>query len=142
VRRTTSAIAALIVALFVYGTILVLLFVRMTRVFIVCHFHGSAPPPPPPVVSVVGGQVHVFSVTVPLGVVIGTAAVPAVWWLTATLYDGRLRRDRERRGLCLECGGRLAGKRGRCPRCGERFERSLPHTSVEFATGQKSLSHR
>jgi hypothetical protein len=78
----------------------------------------------PPFIAIANGQVHVFGHTLPLTVVIAAAAILPIWWLAARMYDSNLRHTRERLGQCLECGQPLSGKRGRCPGCGERFERS------------------
>jgi hypothetical protein len=137
VRRIVTTIAALAVAFLIYGTLLVLLVQRMTAVLIVCDLRGTPRSAPPPPIRVVDGQVHVPGATVPLMTVIGAATVPPLWWLTATLYDAKVRRTRERLGQCLECGQPLSKRRGRCPRCGVRFERAPLPPPLSTATPRK-----
>ena len=140
-RQFLTTIAALFVALMIYGALIVMLFQRMTSVLIVCTLQGTARSSPP-LIAIANGQVHVFGHTLPLTAVIAAAAVPPIWWLAARMYERNLRRTRERLGQCLECGQPLSGKRGRCPGCGERFERSLPLLPLSLQSTRKSLAHR
>ena len=121
--RPFTLVAALCVALLIYVAIVALLVKRASRLI---HVTVAAPPARTiPTIGIEDGRVHVLGRSIPLVAVVGTTAVPPVWWFAAVVYDGRVRRTRERRGQCLVCGFALSGKRGRCPCCGERFERSL-----------------
>ena len=126
------------VALGVYGTLLVLLVLRLTRMLIVCVLIGTPRKPPPLLISIADGQVYVLGHPIPLLAVVGAAAIPPLWWWAARVYDARLRGERERLGQCLECGRPLCGNRGRCPGCGDRFERSFVRERIALVTPRKT----
>ncbi|MGB7158120.1 MAG: hypothetical protein WBD40_08645 [Tepidisphaeraceae bacterium] len=118
-----TLIAALCVALLIYLAVVALVVQRINRMIHVT-VGVSAGHRSTPTIRVEDGQVHFLGRAIPLIAVISTTAIPPVWWLAATIYDSKLRRTREQFGQCLQCGQTISGKRGRCPRCGERFERS------------------
>jgi hypothetical protein len=136
-----SQFTTLCVALTIYGVLLVMVAQRINRMLIVCVLTGS-PRQTPPLTWIADGQVHVLGQIVPLIAVIGASAIPPLWWWAARVYDQRLRRDRARLGGCLECGQPLAGQRGRCPECGERFERSGVRERIVLVAPRKTLAHR
>ena len=138
-RRAVTSIIALCLALAIYGTLVALIIVRLNRMLIVCVLKGT-PRSPLPIISIADGQLQVFGHTVPLLAVIGSAAVPPLWWAAANFYDANLRRGREIRGECLHCGRPLKGKRGRCPRCGERFERAPARLPLNPRTPGKKIA--
>ncbi len=123
--RPMTLIATLCVALLIYLAIVGLIVQRLNRMFFVTCLIGSSREPAPSV-RIEGGRVTFLGHSAPLIAVMGTAAIPPIWWLASTMYAANLRRAREQGGRCLECGEPLVKKRGRCPCCGERFERSLP----------------
>jgi hypothetical protein len=54
------------------------------------------------------------------------ALVPALW-VAWEVYRRTRRRDRERLGLCVNCGTELPeAKHGRCPKCRRRYENRRP----------------
>ncbi|HEV2296393.1 MAG TPA: hypothetical protein VGR35_21295 [Tepidisphaeraceae bacterium] len=124
----------LVFALLIYLAIIGLLVQRLNRMIFVTVGISSTSQPEP-IVRVADGQVILLGRPVPLVAVVGSAAIPLVWWLASVTYAANLRRTRERLGQCLECGQGLSAKRGRCPRCGERFEcfvHVVPPTPAEF----------
>ena len=122
--RPMTLVATLCVAFLIYLIVIVLLFQRVNRMIGVTVRMGSSPHADP-LVRVQDGKVSFLGHSAPLIAVIGTTSIP-IWWLASTMYAANLRRTRERLGQCVECGGPLRKKRGRCQRCGERYERSLP----------------
>lgn len=132
--RPLTLIAALCVALLIYLAIAGLIVQRLNRMFFVTCLIGSSREPAP-TVGIEGGRVKFLEHSAPLIAVMGTAAIPPIWWLASTVYAGNVRRTRELLGQCVECGEPLIKKRGRCPRCGERFEQNLsrePMTPVIY----------
>ena len=127
--RPMTLIATLCVAFLIYLIVVVLLFQRVNRMLGVTVRIGSSPHADP-LVRIQDGNVSFLGYAVPLIAVIGTTSIPPVWWLASTMYAANLRRTRERLGQCVECGEPLLKKRGRCRRCGERFERSLPREPI------------
>jgi hypothetical protein len=123
--RPMTLIATLCVAFLIYLIVVVLLFQRVNRMIGVTVRMGSSPQADP-LVRIDDGKIRFHGLSVPLIAVIGSTAIPPVWWLASTMYAANLRRTRKRLGQCVECGEPLRKKRGRCRRCGERFERSLP----------------
>ncbi len=117
--RPLTFVAALCVALLIYLTLTALVVQRLNRMI---HVTLGASPSSTPLIRVADGQVFILGHAAPLLAVIGTASIPPTWWLASVIYASKLRRTRERLGRCLECGLPLSAKRGRCARCGERFE--------------------
>ena len=120
--RPLTLVAALCMALLIYLTLTALLVQRLNRMI---HVTLGASPPSTPVIHVADGQVFVLGQAASLLAVIGTASIPPTWWVASVIYASKLRRTRERLGQCFKCGLSLSAKRGRCPRCGERFDRSV-----------------
>ena len=55
------------------------------------------------------------------------AGLAPALWVAWEVYRRARRRDRERLGLCVDCGTELpAEKRGRCPKCRRRYENRRP----------------
>ena len=137
--RPMTLIATLCVAFLIYLIVVVLLFQRVNRM-IGTTVTVARNPHADPVIRIEDGRVSFLGRSAPLFAVIGTTAIPPVWWLASTVYAANLRRTRERLGHCMECGEPLRKKRGRCPRCGERYERSLPREPlVPMIQGKRVL---
>lgn len=120
-RRPLTFVAALSVALLVYLVFVVLIVGRLSRLV---HVTGvRAQPAAKPLVQ--GGRVNVFGYYVPWPVVAMAGSVAPTWWVTAGAFRVARRRRREQLGQCLDCGYQLTSKRGRCPRCGLRYELSV-----------------
>ena len=138
--RPMTLIAALCVAFLIYLIVTALIFQRVNRMIGVTVRIGANPQPDPPLVRVHDGKVSFLGFSAPLTAVIGATAVPPVWWLASTVYAANLRRTRERLGQCMACGEPLPKKRGRCRRCGERYERSLPREPlIPVIYGKRAL---
>jgi hypothetical protein len=137
--RLMTLITTLCVAFLIYLIVVVLLFQRVNRMIGVTVWIAPNPRADP-LVRVQDGKVRFLGLSAPLMAVIGITTIPPIWWLASTLYAANLRRTRERLGQCVECGEPLPKKRGRCRRCGERYERFVhppPPTAVEF---QRTMS--
>ena len=123
VRPMTLA-AAVSVGILVYLILTVLVFQRVHRMIGVTAGIRAAPPSRP---LVSGGRVNLGGRSMPLNAAITLASIAPTCWLVLTTLSTIRRRNRERLDQCLECGCPLTAKRGRCPRCGERYERNLAH---------------
>jgi hypothetical protein len=59
--------------------------------------------------------------------VVAATALPPLAWFGMVLRRARLRRRRQRRGLCRRCGYDLTGNMsGQCSECGQPVEREAP----------------
>jgi hypothetical protein len=114
VRRASILIAALTIAVIVYIPVFYALLRRaMFVLFPIVHIHGGRDPVP---------NDYVYGYPVPMIWVI------TLWFLLPLMYFAfefcrwLQRLNRERLGLCLDCGSRLVSPwRGKCPRCGLRI---------------------
>src|SRR5688572_22324797 len=121
IRRISTTVAALAVALIIYtlftGLILHRVGTKLVQGPICLHTRHPAQTcpskPPPPGVPIFGVRVSVSSL-VAAGVTI--ASMP----LLAEYMTHRRRRRRYLNDECVECGHPITSFRGRCPGCGVR----------------------
>jgi len=123
------AMAALL-TLLAYAPICYALFRRVMYVLLqpICiHDHGHPAPPKdyfglPPIprtIDVCGYAMPVWFIALLWLIVPGT-------WLMFEFLHWFRRKERESRGLCVECGTKLRSHRGHCPGCGTRAGIGLP----------------
>ncbi len=125
VRRASILIAALTIAIIVYVPILYALLRRAMLVLCpIVRISGRRDPVPSdlfgfgPVIK----TIDVYGYPVPISWVITAWFLLPLTWLAFEFCHWVQRLNRERLGLCLDCGSRLVSPwRGKCPRCGMRI---------------------
>jgi hypothetical protein len=117
--RPLSIVAALSMALLTYATLVWLVLVKIRSW--ICLLYTGFGPGSSPLIS--RGYISIFGAWVPVWMVICLASIAPTLWIIAAVLGRMRRNDRERMGQCLDCGEWLPARRGRCPRCGLRYER-------------------
>ena len=122
VRRLSTTIAALAVALAIYGTFVHLIAVRIDRMI-----HGDLPRRR---VALSGATpdncVSIFGVPVPYEVLIQAALLVVALFVFEHFKQRVCRRHRFLRDECVECGRPIESWHGRCPGCGVRIGPDAP----------------
>jgi hypothetical protein len=113
-----TTLAAISVALLIYAAFIGLIMSKLNSMIGVT-IGGPAPKP-----LYTNGNLNLFGWSVPIELVfiVGSLA-PTLLVLQKVLTCVR-RHNRKKLGQCVDCGYPLGGRRGRCPRCGLRYERS------------------
>ena len=121
-RRGWAVLGAVLITLIVYAPILYALFRRvMLRLAppLVSLSNKKRPPPPDDLLGLPSLASVVDFIIYYRWVVLLWSILPATWLGLELFYKLR-RHQRDKLGLCLECGYRLESHRGRCPGCGVR----------------------
>src|SRR5829696_6874068 len=117
VRRISTTVAALAVAMIVYALFTGLILHRVSTKLIQVHCLHTPRTCPTCQASGPPSGVPIFGVRVPVSSVVAAActllAMPAV----AEFMTYRRRRRRELNDQCVECGYEITKWRGRCPGC-------------------------
>ena len=115
-RRVSLLLSALSVAILIYLVFAILIYNRIMGMTCV---RRSGPPPVP---LYQNGLVNLFGYQVRLELALMAASIAPCCWIVCSIFGAVRRRNRELLGECIECGFPLAGTRGRCPKCGNRYE--------------------
>jgi len=121
VRRISTTIAALAVAMLIYAVFTGLIFQRVMTNFVhvgCLHTPHSCPAcranAPPPGVPILG-------VRLPVSAIVAACVTAIAMPFVATFMHHHRRRRRYLNDECIECGHPLTSWRGRCPGCGIRI---------------------
>jgi hypothetical protein len=118
--RPLTLVTALSMGLLTYVAIIVVVVVRISR--FTCVLRGASTTPP----MIANGMVNLFGCSVRYEYLLIIGSIAPTLWITSIVFAAVRRHNREKIGLCLECGHSLPAKRGRCPMCGTRYERIGP----------------
>ncbi len=116
VRRISTVAFTLGTALVVYAAYVILILRQINRMIFGCPvMTGGA--------SSTGALgVHAHGFFIPLWWIIVLWILLPLTWASLEFCHWIQQLNRERLGLCVECGGRLVSAwRGKCPRCGVRI---------------------
>ena len=129
-RRGYMVAIAVLITFLAYAPICYAMFrrVMLVLVHVTCVHDRGRPAPPndyfglPPLPS----TIDICGYATPIWfIVLLWIVVPGTWLMFEFLYWLR-RKERESRGLCIECGAKLHSFRGHCPGCGTRLGIGLP----------------
>jgi len=126
--RPLSIVAALSVVLLTYSVLVGVMLARINS-WISCSYWRIKPVSPP---RFAGGYVWLFGTWVPLWLLISIASIAPALWIVVEVLRRVRRHNRERLGQCFDCGQPLPARRGRCPRCGLRYELVYYHGEPLF----------
>src|SRR5215204_2971281 len=112
VRRLSTTVAALVVALAIYATFVQLIMVRIGRMI-----HADLVSLPQPGATP-DGCVSIFGVPVPYEVLIQAALLIVAAFVFEHFKERCCRHRRNLRDECVECGRPITSWHGRCPGCG------------------------
>jgi hypothetical protein len=122
VRRLSTLVAAISIALLFYVVAFGLLLDRIRRWISIFVITNMVSPP---------GHVRAFGYSIHVGWPIALLSILPSMWLAFTIGSAVQRHYREKLGLCPECGLNVPCTwRGKCPRCGLRFGPDQLHTRV------------
>lgn len=122
-RSISAVVATLATSLTVYAIYVGLILRKISSFIHVCSplSPGTAVPSPAAAAPAGSPGVEVFGFFIPLWwIVMLWLVLPLTWW-SLELCHWIQRQNRERLGLCVDCGCRLISPwRGKCPMCGLR----------------------
>ena len=116
--RVRTLVYAISIALLVYLTLVAMIARRVARLCpVTIGMRGRSP-------TLIGDNtLNILGVSIPLAVVWTALGAVVLAAFLDEIFSRIQCRNRERLGLCLECGHELPRKYGKCPGCGVRYER-------------------